>query len=86
MAHYKRKRPRAASGGYYSTNALRHRLGKRYNERLWLANWPRHWDIQHHTRPARTKTRRLERAVVKDIELAWDAAWPVPKKPHVYYW
>lgn len=85
MAHYKRKRARTKSSGYYSANALKYRLGDKYNDRLWLRNWPRYWDKVMHTRPFRTRTRQLEHAVMQGNDP--DAIlWPDGRKPHIYYW
>ncbi len=85
MAHYKRKRPRTSGSGYYSARGLKNRLGDRYDDRLWLGNWPRWWDKVHHTRPARRETRALEAIARKSED--WDGmVWPNGRKPHIYYW
>lgn len=85
MAHYKRKRARIKGSGHYSANGLQHRLGDRYDGREWLRNWPRAHDILFHTRPGRRACRRLERKVLAGAD-ADGVAWPLSKKPHVYYW
>jgi hypothetical protein len=85
LAHYKRKRPRTSGGGYYSRNGLKNRLGEQHDEWLWLHNWPRHWDKTFHTKPHRAAARALERKVMKGFDPD-DMAWPLAKKPHIYYW
>lgn len=85
MAHYKRKRPRGSAGGHYSNNALKYRLGDRFDSRIWLRNYPRWWDKCFHTRPSRTKTRRLENRVLRG-EDPDNMTWPDGRKPHIYYW
>lgn len=62
----------------------------------WNALWePRHlsqmntypawWDREFHTRPKRAETRRLERQVLNGRDPD-DIAWPLLRKPHIYYW
>lgn len=46
---------------------------------------PAHWDIQYHTRPHRSRTRRLEKAILRGADPD-NIAWPVPGKPTIYYW
>jgi len=75
MSHYRRKRSRTrgVSHGYYdSTN--------------WGNHWPRWWDILYHRRPARRATAAIEHKVLTGAVDPDDVAWPVSKKPHVYYW
>lgn len=90
MAHFKRKRSRRQSSGYYSKNALQRRLGfKGGNEGRnlvrWLDNWPRNHDKINHTHPTRRKTRNLERRVIRGGDYD-DMVWPDGQKPHIYYW
>jgi hypothetical protein len=85
MAHYKRKRARTAPGGHYSANALKHRLGPRWSDRMWLSGWPRYWDKVMHTRPMRARARRLEQAVLNGADPD-GLSWPLSRKPHIYYW
>jgi hypothetical protein len=85
MAHYKRKKPRTSPSGYYSANGLKNRLGKRHHDRAWIGNWPRHWDKVYHTRPARSKTRSLERSIMLGSDPD-NMVWPDNRKPHIYYW
>ena len=74
MAHYKRGKSRAQSSPHGSSRGH------------WLRHWPRWWDIHYHTRPHRTRTRRLERLILKGVIDADNAAWPLRRKPHIYYW
>lgn len=85
MAHHKRKRSRTHSCRYYSANALKHRLGKRYLSHIWHTNWPRHWDKVYHIRPARREARRLEKEVLRGADPD-NMVWPDGQKPHIYYW
>jgi len=85
MAHYKRKKSRTSSSGYYSSKGLKNRLGERHDRFSWLQNWPRHWDIVYHTRPSRAKARRLEGQVMKGADPD-NMIWPDGRKPHIYYW
>lgn len=85
MAHFKRKRSRTSPSGGYSNNAMKHRLGSRYDEHAWIRNYPRHHDKVFHTRPRRRAEQRLERAVVKGADPD-EINWPVSRKPHIYYW
>ena len=67
-----------------------------YQSREWRIIWPRWynfsssypacWDRQYHTRPRRSKTRRLEWAIRHGADP--DAVvWPLGNsKPHIYYW
>lgn len=51
-----------------------------------LANWPRAWDILHHTRPRRARDKRTTRGI-RDGRIDPDEAiWSLEKKPHIYYW
>ena len=85
MAHFKRKRPRAAVSGTYSARGLEYRLGVRPELPFWLNNWPRWHDKLHHTRPRRHHTKRLEREVLNGAD-ADGLIWPDDHKPHEYYW
>lgn len=53
---------------------------------VWMANWPRYWDILHHTRPTRRREKVLINRVLGGKIDPEDAAWPLHKKPHKYYW
>lgn len=85
MAHYKRKKARAAVSARYSAHGLEHRLSKEPGSIRWLENWPRWHDKIFHTRPARHRTKLLEALVVKgaDPEIL---SWPDGRKPHRYFW
>lgn len=88
MAHYKKKRSRTRSAGYYSANGLARRLKGRVKEQDILAfynRYPRHWDKNHHIRPTRRDVAALEHAVIRGAD-ADDLVWPDGRKPHVYYW
>lgn len=79
MANFKRSKPRLRT------------FGKRFIKRpanplyCWSGNWPAAWDILYHRRPHRRATKRLEIAVMHGADPD-NLAWPVAKKPHVYYW
>ena len=73
MANYKR--------GYPRTSARSGRNSRGY----WLAHWPRWHDIVFHTRPRRREETRLLSKVMHDGDPDM-IAWPVSKKPHIYYW
>lgn len=51
-----------------------------------MSNWPRSWDIVHHTRPRRAREKRLTKAIVAGKLDPDNVAWPLSKKPHIYYW
>jgi len=93
MAHYKRKRPRTLTAGYYSANGRENRLdgksgGKAVPERKrrnWTCAYPRWHDKLYHTRPNRKRNRMLERAVLKGSD-SDGIVWPHHHKPHNYYW
>lgn len=50
-----------------------------------MRNWPAWWDRTFHTRPHRAKVRRLERKVMQGFDPD-NIAWPLAKRPHIYYW
>lgn len=85
MANHKRRRPRTS--GAHSPHVGRDTRNPDhpmyYN---WLANWPRWWDIVFHRRPERRRTKAMVRRIMLGQLDADDAAWPVPKKPHQYFW
>ena len=85
MAHYKRKKSRLKSSGYYSAGGLKNRLGARHHDRAWLSNWPRYWDKVFHIRPARAQTRQLERDILNGFDPD-GMVWPDGRRPHNYYW
>ena len=85
MANFKRKRPRTSGSGGYSGNGLKHRLGDRFDDRMWYGSYPRCWDKVHHTRPTRAKAHRLEKAVTSGAD-SENMVWPDGRKPHIYYW
>ena len=78
MANHKRKRPRTKS----------RRSWDKHNGddmRYWQCRWPAWWDIVFHTRPKRAQEREMEHRVMRGADPE-NLAWPVPKKPHNYFW
>lgn len=65
---------------------------QRERDRIWpdefnmMANWPRSWDIQHHTRPHRARTRKMEFRILRGTADPDAAIWPLYGRPHIYYW
>lgn len=47
---------------------------------------PRWHDIMHHTRPRRTREKRIARAIVAGRIDGEEAIWPLSRKPTIYYW
>lgn len=85
MAHYKRKRPRAASGRGYSAKGLARRLGIDHHDiRLW-DHGPRWHHLIVNKRPLRRRTKTVERAAVKTADPDV-LIWPLARKPHDDYW
>ena len=74
MANYKRKRP--------VTSTTHHAVGGSTS----MGSWPRAHDVTYHRRPQRRRAKEVTRQVFKGVVDADNAAWPVGKKPHVYYW
>ena len=84
MAHHKRKRPRSlAPDG--SCNDIAREMKARGLEWRWYMSTPSSWHIVVHHRPKRREVKRLEQLIVKG-EDPDNIAWPIAKKPHVYYW
>jgi hypothetical protein len=89
MAHFKRKRSRTAARSKINYNrwrllALQRKHGD-HAEWFWMSGWPRWWDIVFHRRPHR----RRAAVLLGKIKAGADPdaiAWPVSKKPHLYYW
>jgi hypothetical protein len=52
----------------------------------WHGSMPRHWNLQHHTRPRRVRERVMQDKVRTGWVDAEEAIWPLSKKPHIYYW
>jgi len=77
MAHFKRGKCRHHSSPHVS---------KRSTGSQWLSNWPRWWDIIHHTKPRRRAESKALRAVFREQVDPDNVAWPLDKKPHIYYW
>ncbi len=71
------------------------RIRVRKNRRLWeehghwlkltMSSYPKWWDVEYHTRPARIRSNGLlhliERGVDSDV-----LHFPNYRKPHIYYW
>ena len=72
MAHFKRKRARVC-GRHTRSDKTRF-------------TWPNYWDILWHRRPHRRATKRIEHAILSGKLDPDNAAWPVSKRPHQYYW
>ena len=51
----------------------------------WMGSWPAWWDIIYHRRPHRARTKALKRKLMAGVDPD-NVVWPVPKKPHNYYW
>ena len=51
-------------------------------------NWttPSWWHNLFHTRPWRRATRRAEWRVLRNPGAADGITWPLPRKPHWYFW
>lgn len=67
-------------GWYWET---RPKQPRRQCDWHWLSTTPSWWVREFMTVPQRAEVRRLTHRVMKgDLE----QTWPLPKKPHVYYW
>lgn len=85
MANYKRRRPRTQlTHSPWIGREIRDPSSPRYYN--WTGCYPRWWDIVFHTRPWRRRERAMLRAVLLGQLDADEAPWPVPHKPHRYYW
>jgi hypothetical protein len=51
-----------------------------------MSNWPRWWDIIHHTRPTRRKAKQITRSVLLGKLDPDNAVWPKHRDKHCYYW
>lgn len=51
----------------------------------WMTN-PAWWDRTFHTRLHRAANKRMARKVLRDAIDPDDAAWPLRRKPHIWYW
>ena len=90
MANFKRRRPRCRSHSRSRKDRERQAdLKRRLPEIsgwMWLHSWPQWWDLVFHRRPHRAKTKNTMRRVFSGHLDADDAAWPLHKAPHKYYW
>lgn len=73
MANFKRRKPRTRTRG---------RSGRTH----FFNHWPAWWDIMFHRRPERRRAAAVTAKVRRGEIDADQAAWPVGKKPHQYYW
>ena len=51
-----------------------------------MDNWPRWFDVVFHTRPQRRRTKAMEQKILSGRLDPDNTAWPLSKKPLVYYW
>lgn len=51
-----------------------------------MNGYPAWWDRTFHTRPRRSKEKAIARRILCGDLDPDDAAWPLEKKPHIYYW
>lgn len=85
MANYKRGHPRTKDRGMSDYKHMARRRGGDHNLDRLYDSCPSGWNTLFHIRPTRREVRRLERAVLKGADPE-GIAWPLPGKPHVYYW
>ena len=84
MANFKRNKPRLRTSRSYSHRAGNRRFGRHHV--FWMCHWPAWWDIIFDRRPNRRRAAAIKRKILCGMIDADDAAWPVSKKPHTYYW
>jgi len=85
MAHYKRKRPRTKDCGVSDYKHLVRRRGGEDNVNRLFSSCSSGWNTLFHIRPRRRKERHLAISIMKGADPD-NVSWPVPGKPHVYYW
>ena len=68
---------------YYRTGRKTLRDGKGHG---WNWSTPSWWNNAFHTRPQRQATRALTALVIRDLAASDAINWPLPKKPHHYFW
>lgn len=94
--NFRRKKPRSKTSKRGSINSWRKscglvvKPGKRpYGPGDWNSykspRYPKWWDILHHTRPHRAKSKAITKKVMMGAD-AEDVSWPLNHKPHSYYW
>lgn len=86
MAHFKRNKPRTRTSGKRYDKWKVRRLEREGRYYWWMGSWPAWWDIVYHRRPQRRRTAALLNSVGRGRVDPDDAAWPLPKKPHKYFW
>lgn len=52
----------------------------------WNMTEPSWWSNLFSTRPWRRATRYCEWRVLQNLDAADDVNWPLPHKPHIYFW
>jgi hypothetical protein len=52
----------------------------------WLQSTPSSWTRQMMTRPQRQEVQRLIKRTTQLVDYDDAPLFPLPKKPHVYYW
>ncbi len=76
----------------YGTAEYREAWLRYYALREWpsefnmMANWPRWWDIMHHTRPTRRKNRQTLNRIMRGVADPDEAFWRDGRRPHIFYW
>lgn len=86
MANFRRKKPALYTSGKRFNKWKGKEMEKRGIHYYWLDNWPSAWDLVYHRRPPRRRTKALEGVVMRGDRDPDDIAWPLAKKPHLYYW
>lgn len=51
-----------------------------------MASYPAWWDRLFHTRPRRAREKLMTKAILAGKLDADNIAWPLAKKPHIWYW
>lgn len=85
MANFRRAKPRTRTFGKRYDKWKAKRLEERNGYYWYMGSWPAWWDILHHRRPHRRKTKVVEFKVMRGDDLD-DLVWPLAKRPHTYYW
>lgn len=85
MANHNRKKSRIRMPGGNMGRARLARIQKTGVEYCWYGRTPAWWNIMRHHRPSRRKTKEMEGRIVKGEDFE-NMAWPVSRKPHIYYY
>lgn len=51
-----------------------------------MSNYPKWWDIMHHTRPTRRKNQQVLHGILRAKVDPEGAFWRDGRRPHIYYW